>query len=577
MAGGEGTRLRPLTSNCPKPMLPLANRPMMEHIVHLLKEHGIDEIVVTVAFLANQIRTYFGDGSEFGVRMVYATEDPCRSAPPARSATRWTSSTRPSSSSRATCSPTSTWEGAGVPPREGAMATIGLVRWRTRSSSASSSPARTARSSGSWRSRRGARCSATPSTPASSCWSPRSSTSSPRAQRRLLRARCSRRCWPPASPCSVRSPRATGRTSAPWRPTCPPTRTSSTARCTVDVPGFLGSGVWLGEGAEIQPRRPDRSGFLHHRRELQDRGRVRGRRLHRARRQRAGPRRRATWSAACARQRLPRRWRSHPRCGHRSQQQTCARGARCDDGVVIGDECFVGDDAHVGGREDLPVQDRRGRRHRQLLDRLGVQGGPQPVRPRRRLRAWPTSTSAPSWRPGSPWRSPPTLRKDTTVVTSRDSSRAARMLKRAMMAGPQRQRRQRARPRGGQRARHPVPVPSPVDAAGGSPSVRLEDDSQSVMIRFFDDRRHRHHRGRPAQDRAPLQPRGLPPGPRRARSATSASRPERSSSTPSPSRPPSTSRPCPTGLQAGGRLRLRRHRVRDAQRARQARCRRPRR
>src|SRR5205809_1436908 len=75
MAGGEGTRLRPLTSNLPKPMMPLANRPMMEHIVGLLKRHGFDEIVVTVAFLANAIRTYFGDGSEFGVRMVYATEE----------------------------------------------------------------------------------------------------------------------------------------------------------------------------------------------------------------------------------------------------------------------------------------------------------------------------------------------------------------------------------------------------------------------------------------------------------------------------------------------------------------------
>jgi mannose-1-phosphate guanylyltransferase/phosphomannomutase len=75
MAGGEGTRLRPLTSNVPKPMLPLANRPMMEHIVNLLREHGVDEIVVTVAYLANTIRTYFGDGSEFGVRMVYATEE----------------------------------------------------------------------------------------------------------------------------------------------------------------------------------------------------------------------------------------------------------------------------------------------------------------------------------------------------------------------------------------------------------------------------------------------------------------------------------------------------------------------
>ncbi|HET9444471.1 MAG TPA: sugar phosphate nucleotidyltransferase, partial [Acidimicrobiales bacterium] len=75
MAGGEGTRLRPLTSNQPKPMMPLANRPMMEHIILLLKEHGFEDIVVTVAFLANTIRNYFDDGSDFGVRMVYATEE----------------------------------------------------------------------------------------------------------------------------------------------------------------------------------------------------------------------------------------------------------------------------------------------------------------------------------------------------------------------------------------------------------------------------------------------------------------------------------------------------------------------
>ena len=74
MAGGEGTRLRPLTSNQPKPMLPMANIPMMEHVVNLLRNHGFEDIVVTVAFMANAIRTYFGDGSEFGVRMVYATE-----------------------------------------------------------------------------------------------------------------------------------------------------------------------------------------------------------------------------------------------------------------------------------------------------------------------------------------------------------------------------------------------------------------------------------------------------------------------------------------------------------------------
>ena len=75
LAGGEGTRLRPLTSNQPKPMMPLVNRPMLEHIVALLAKHGFDDIVVTVAYLGNQIRDYFGDGSDFGVRMRYATEE----------------------------------------------------------------------------------------------------------------------------------------------------------------------------------------------------------------------------------------------------------------------------------------------------------------------------------------------------------------------------------------------------------------------------------------------------------------------------------------------------------------------
>ena len=75
LAGGEGTRLRPLTSNQPKPMMPLVNKPLMEHIVTLLAQHGFDDVVVTVAYLANQIRDYFGDGSEFGIRMRYATDE----------------------------------------------------------------------------------------------------------------------------------------------------------------------------------------------------------------------------------------------------------------------------------------------------------------------------------------------------------------------------------------------------------------------------------------------------------------------------------------------------------------------
>src|ERR1700693_758960 len=75
MAGGEGTRLRPLTSNQPKPMLPMANRPMMEHVVNMLLHHGFEGIVVSVSIMANSIRSYCGHGSEFGVRMAYATEE----------------------------------------------------------------------------------------------------------------------------------------------------------------------------------------------------------------------------------------------------------------------------------------------------------------------------------------------------------------------------------------------------------------------------------------------------------------------------------------------------------------------
>jgi mannose-1-phosphate guanylyltransferase / phosphomannomutase len=74
MAGGEGTRLRPMTSNQPKPLLPVVNRPIMEHVLRLLKRHGFDETVVTVQFLASLVRTYFGDGDELGMHLDYATE-----------------------------------------------------------------------------------------------------------------------------------------------------------------------------------------------------------------------------------------------------------------------------------------------------------------------------------------------------------------------------------------------------------------------------------------------------------------------------------------------------------------------
>ncbi len=75
MAGGQGTRLRPLTSNQPKPMIPIVGIPCMEHIVVLLKEHGFTDIVVTLQFMPDEIRDYFGDGSDWGVNMSYSVED----------------------------------------------------------------------------------------------------------------------------------------------------------------------------------------------------------------------------------------------------------------------------------------------------------------------------------------------------------------------------------------------------------------------------------------------------------------------------------------------------------------------
>jgi len=75
MAGGEGSRLRPLTSRRPKPLAPVVNKPVMEHIVDLLRRHGITEIVATLHYLADEIESYFGSGTGFGVSMRYVVED----------------------------------------------------------------------------------------------------------------------------------------------------------------------------------------------------------------------------------------------------------------------------------------------------------------------------------------------------------------------------------------------------------------------------------------------------------------------------------------------------------------------
>lgn len=77
MAGGFGTRLKPLTCNIPKPMVPVVNRPMMEHVVRLLKRHSVKNIVTLLFHQPEIIKNYFGNGNKFGVELLYQhnTED----------------------------------------------------------------------------------------------------------------------------------------------------------------------------------------------------------------------------------------------------------------------------------------------------------------------------------------------------------------------------------------------------------------------------------------------------------------------------------------------------------------------
>ncbi len=75
MAGGEGTRLRPLTSNQPKPMVPIVGKPCIEHILELLRKHGLHDVLITLAFLPQAIRSYFGDGESLGMSIDYSVED----------------------------------------------------------------------------------------------------------------------------------------------------------------------------------------------------------------------------------------------------------------------------------------------------------------------------------------------------------------------------------------------------------------------------------------------------------------------------------------------------------------------
>ena len=74
MAGGEGKRLKPVTGDMPKPLVPLCGRPVMEHIILLLKKYGITDICAALKYRPDDIKSYFGSGERLGVSMTYRVE-----------------------------------------------------------------------------------------------------------------------------------------------------------------------------------------------------------------------------------------------------------------------------------------------------------------------------------------------------------------------------------------------------------------------------------------------------------------------------------------------------------------------
>ncbi len=90
LVGGEGTRLRPFTYELPKAMLPIHNKPMVQHVLDLLKSHGVTEIYLAIHYKGEKIKEYFGDGSKFGLNIKYINEKtPLGTAGPLRLAKKY--------------------------------------------------------------------------------------------------------------------------------------------------------------------------------------------------------------------------------------------------------------------------------------------------------------------------------------------------------------------------------------------------------------------------------------------------------------------------------------------------------
>lgn len=485
MAGGEGTRLRPLTSNAPKPLLPLANRPMMEHIVQLLHRHGFDDIVVTVAFMANAIRTYFGDGSEFGVRMVYATEEePLGTAGSVRNAMTELDE-RFLVISGDVLTDIDLGRIVDFHDQRQAMATIGLV--------AVENPLEfgivITREDGSIE-----RFLEKPTW--GQVFSDTINTGifvlEPEIFDYIDAGRSvdfSGEVFPTLL--EDEKPLFGFVADGYWEDVGTLEAYMSAHKdvldgdVAVDVPGFqIRQGVWLGEGAEIHPDAEIVGSAVIGPNTQVDAGArigdytVLGTNV----RVRAG----ASLERAIVHDNAYIGENVQLRGTVVGRSSDLRRGARCDEGVVLGDECFVGEDAVIAtGVKVYPfktveagatvnsslVWESKGARS--LFGRHGVAGiANVDITPELAARLAMAYASS--------------LKKDATVITSRDSSRAARMLKRAVMAGLN---------ASGinvldlEVASVPVTrfaVRQPV--VSGGISIRLvEGDPQSVIMRFFDE------------------------------------------------------------------------------------------
>jgi mannose-1-phosphate guanylyltransferase/phosphomannomutase len=483
-------------------MLPLANRPMMEHIISLLKQHGFDEIIVTVAFLANHIKTYFGDGSEYGVSMVYADEPvPLGTAGSVGNA-RHLLDEQFLVISGDVLTDIDLTKVLQLHRDRGATATIGLT--------AVENPLEfgivITREDGSierflekptW----GQVFSDTINTgiyvlePEIFEFIPegRSVDFSSEVFPALLAAG---------------RPMFGALVDGYWEDVGTLEAYLSAHKDVLDlkviteIPGFrVNEGIWLGEGAEISPDATVVGPAV------------------------IGPGCRieagchiGEYTVLGSNVRLLNE--AHvDRCvlhdnvyvGPRSRMRGAVIGRSCsirsnvriDEGVVLGDEVFVGTDALITSDVKIfpfktieegaivnssIVWESKGARS--LFGRDGVNGlANVDVTPELAVRVAMAYGTA--------------LPKGTTVVTSRDSSRTGPDAEASDDGGPQRSGRRRARPRGRERAGHPLPdpfAPRVRRADGEAPPQRRRSRRHPVLRR----QRHRHQRGRAAQDRAPL-------------------------------------------------------------------------